>query len=158
MSLYNYSEGCFRLQGRTLARDAIEGLIVVAQKSPLRRARICVHADANDPLQEMFVLMMKDSPKGTYRYKRASSKLLIYGSMDVEFITDGGEVIERVSINDETPFIKIEAGQYHRPIITSDYILLHESHIGPWEKDFTEQWTLRGAARIEYERKMGFNG
>ncbi len=131
-----YNEGCYRLKGRTIDKHDLEMLLEEAPKTKLLRARICVHYDENDPIQEMFVLMMRDSYKGTYKCQRASSKHLLLGEMDLEFLTDGGEILERVTLDSLKRFIKIEAGVYHRPIIKSDYILLHEVHQGPWSKDF----------------------
>ncbi len=127
MSLENYAEGCYRLHGRSLSRDAIYDLFLSASKSSLKRARICIHEDVNSPVQEMFVLLLRDSPKGTYKYQRASSKFLLEGEMDIEF-ADGVTIPMTVAL----PFVRIEADTFHTPKIRSEYVLLYEIHQGPW--------------------------
>ncbi len=130
--IVKYSEGCYRLQGRSIGDRDFDVIRSEAEKSKLRRARICCHYDQNDVIQEMFVGMMKDTYKGTYKYAKAASMLLLQGSLDYEFLSDGGEVLDKVHLTLLNPFIKIEAGVYHRPILLSDYVLMHETHLGPW--------------------------
>lgn len=133
MSIHKYSEGCFRLRGRTLTQNDLDLLLAEAKLAVLRRARICVHFDINDQLQEMFVVMMRESYKGLYRYGKAHSLLLMKGAMDYEFYSDAGQLMDRVEVSEKQPFIKVEAGVYHRPILHSDYVVLYETHLGPFE-------------------------
>ncbi len=128
-----YAPGCFRLKSREVAVEDFADLREEAEKTRLRRARICVHQDTTDPIQEMFVGMMSDSFKGEYKYLKPASMLLLSGKLDYYF---GDEVIHlRVG----RPFIRIEAGVYHRPVILSEYVLLHETHLGPWEGPIERQ-------------------
>lgn len=148
MSLKQYAEGCYRLIGRGLSREAIDGLISAARNSPLKRARICIHEDSSAPVQEMFVLLLRDSPKGTYKYQRGSSKFLLEGEMDVEF-ADGVVVPMSAAL----PFLRVEADVFHTPRIRSEYVLLYEIHQGPWTPEFTVK-----KRDIAYEREHALNG
>lgn len=149
MMAERFSDGCLRMTGRSLSRDDIDALKAEARLSPLKRARICVHGSEKDPVQEMFVLLLKDSPKGTYKYQRASSKLLLDGAMTVEF-ADG----ESVTMTLDVPFMRVPADVYHTPKILTDYVLLYEVHAGPW----TPAFTMHREERIAYERENGLTG
>lgn len=149
MSIERYSEGCFRLRGRTIAKGDIDQLREEAIKMPLRRARICVHYDISSSSQEMFVLLLKDSFKGIYKYKYALSMVLLEGVIRYCFYTDGGELVESPLVTKENPFIKIEAGIYHQPIILSDYVLTYEHYTGQWSPDMIQ--------RAPWEAKMFFD-
>jgi len=122
-----------------LPMAALEDMLVaVAGRTQSRRARICVHESESSPIQEMFVLLMRETFKGTYRYKSASSKYLIRGEMSVQFLSDDGMLADRFSMSSICPFLHIGKMVWHTPIITSDYVLLHEIHEGPWTPDFME--------------------
>jgi len=136
MMISKYSEGCYRIQGRAVTSSDIAMALADARKNKLRRARICMHYDVNDTIQRMIVVLMFDSPKGTYKYNKAASFMLMEGEMDVDFFSEAGEFMHSYKIDKQTPFLAIEAGVYHRPTIKSDYIILYETHLGPWDKNY----------------------
>lgn len=130
-----YAEGCYRLKGYTLDAEDLQTLLTAANSTKLKRARVCIHESESDQVQEMFVLLMHDTVKGTYKYLRPSSKYLLHGKMDIEFHDANAT---RVSLNAQRPFVRVPADTYHTPILLSEYVLLHEIHQGPWTKEFMQ--------------------
>ncbi len=124
-----YAEGCFRIEGMTVTDSDFAQLLEAAPHTKLKRARICVHKDDDSPIQEMFVLLMRDSPKGTYKYGQDCSMFLLRGEVDIQFVKG-----PLVSLRSESPFIHVPKGAYHTPYLRSDYVLMHEVHEGPFVK------------------------
>lgn len=131
-----YAEGCYRLDGRTVTEEDFDVLREAAADTKLKRARICVHRSDADLKQEMFVLLLRETYKGTYKYSHDNSIIILEGVMNVDFVDDKGKSIATEQLNPHQPFIKIEANTYHRPTLLTDYVLLHETHEGPWDKTF----------------------
>ncbi len=139
-----YAEGCYRLEGLEITKWDFDVLLDAAESAKLRRARICVHKSEDDPVQEMFVILMKDSPKGTYKYQRQSSKYLLRGNMSIKF----GDGIPFL-MDPLRPFIRVPANTFHTPTILSYYVLLHEIHQGPWTPEFMQRLTKEELAHME---------
>lgn len=119
-----------------------------AKQDPLRRARLCLHHDYNDKVQEMIIAVCRDSyicpHRQLHKYKTYT---MIKGSMLVPFFDDDGRVVRKIKMGEMTSrevFIhRFSSNQWHTVVPLSDIVVYIETIAGPYVKDETE-WATWG--------------
>lgn len=125
--------GVFVLDGAV-----INSLKSAARKSPLGRARICLHIDTNSPVQEMIIALCKNSLVETHRHPvhKPESYHLLEGEMDVNIFASTGEVIQVIKLHQNgVRMYRIQGNVWHQPISISECAVYHEVYTGPFEKN-----------------------
>ncbi|MBF0254012.1 MAG: cupin fold metalloprotein, WbuC family [Candidatus Omnitrophica bacterium] len=121
-----------------LERDALA--------APLRRARICLHRDRREFLQEMVIAIRRDSYVRPHRQLgRGKSYHVISGKMVIVFFDDAGKVIRRVALGGDgsgSPFLyRFRSDSWHTVIPRSACVVFKETVLGPFHKTEFAQWS-----------------
>lgn len=120
-----------------LDSSAIHSLKLAALNSPLRRARICLHSDAESPVQEMVIALFRDSVIEPHRHPlhKPESYHLVEGQMNVNIFDEQGHCIRQIEMRgDGIRMYRIGGNVWHQPVAVSEYVVYHEVYTGPFDK------------------------
>ena len=106
----------------------VEALKAEARRSPLRRARLCLHASHEDQIQEMVIAFCRDSYVRPHRHRHAGESFhLVAGCVEVLLFTDEGQVESRVRLEDGGVFLfRLARHAWHSVIPLSEFAVVHE--------------------------------
>lgn len=112
----------------------------VASKAPLRRARLCLHRDHRDKVQEMVIVFCKDSYVRPHRHLNKSESFhVIEGELLVVIFNEEGKVTKKIKMSpygrDETFLYRLSTGLWHTVVPLSEFVVIHETATGPFIKD-----------------------
>ena len=107
-----------------------------------KRIRLCTHPNVNAPLHEMFVLYCKETKIGANKhFAKDETFYVMEGFADLVFFNDTGDVTQIVQLG---PYgsgnafsARIPHDTWHDVVVSSDYLLLHETTPGPYIRDHT---------------------
>lgn len=141
-----------------LQRSAIDELVAMAARSPKRRARICAHKDDLASIQEMIILINRDSYIGPHRHaNKCESFHLITGSADIVVFKDDGTIEKVIPFShDQAFFYRLDTQRYHTIVVRSENIVFHEVTNGPFVRNATEYASfapVEGFGDVEAYRK-----
>lgn len=127
----------------TIDAKSLEELKQNAKEAPSRRARLCMHAGHEAPIQEMVIALWADSELPAHRQRdREKSYLVLEGGMDLMFFSDDGECISRArlgAVGGAAPFLRrFDAGRWHTTRPVGDVVVYVESLPGPFNEGLTE--------------------
>lgn len=114
-----------------------------AFSSPIKRARICLHHDIDNPLHEMIITAMKEGYVRPHRHiNKSESFHMIEGEMDVVIFDEDGsitDIIEMGEYNSKKKFYyRLPTDEYHTVVVKSDYAIFHEVTNGPFNREETD--------------------
>ncbi len=163
MQLLQQSENVMVLDGHPglVDFDAISMLKQVADASPLKRARICLHKSADESIHEMLIVLARGVYIRPHRHLRKTESFhLIEGSATVVFFDDDGSVASRFRLDRSAgnPIIyRIDRPVFHTQIVHSDYLVFYEVTSGPWISLDTEfaSWASSEVDTIYLESILG---
>ena len=124
-------------------RKKLEELKILAQKDPNKRARICLHKNDEEMVQEMIIAFCKDSYIRPHRHTdKSESYHIIEGRIEIIFYNDNGIEIDKVVLSDkmdEHPFLfRVSNSAWHTVVPKSDFAIIHEVTKGPFNKNSSE--------------------
>ena len=124
-------------------KKKLDELKILAQKDPNKRARICLHKDDGEMIQEMIIAFCKDSYIRPHRHiDKSESYHIIEGRIEIIFYNDNGIEIDKVVLSDkidEHPFLfRISNSAWHTVVPKSDFVIIHEVTKGPFNKNSSE--------------------
>ena len=124
-------------------KKKLEELKILAQNDPNKRARICLHKDDGEMIQEMIIAFCKDSYIRPHRHiDKSESYHIIEGRIEIIFYNDNGIEIDKVILSDkmdEHPFLfRISNSAWHTVVPKSDFVIIHEVTKGPFNKNSSE--------------------
>jgi glucose-6-phosphate isomerase len=123
---------------KTITKEDIASIKKQATLSEIKRARICLHKDHNDPVQEMFIVLCKGTYIPPHRQKGLYKTYYLYeGELDVLFFEDQ-ELVKKIVFNKEKPIIHLKASVWHTVLVKSDLCIYTEVIAGPYEEGRTE--------------------
>lgn len=113
-----------------------------AANSPRHRARLCAHQDAQDSLHEMLIVLTNQVYIRPHKhFRKPESFHVVEGAAVIIFFSDEGvinEVIRVGDLNSGKPFyFRNDTPRYHTQIITSDFLVFHETTKGPLNQEDT---------------------
>jgi cupin fold WbuC family metalloprotein len=111
-------------------------------KSPTKRARICMHPNHSDRMQEMFIAFEGSTyVRPSFHKNRDESFHMIDGYGKYIFFDELGTLVDDVRLGpyeSDLPFYcRIPANLSHSLIVFSKFAVAHEVGIGPFEKSNT---------------------
>ncbi len=126
-----------------IKKSDIQTLKKLAAQSELLRARYCLHKSHEDDVQEMVIVMLKNTEIPIHRHSfKSESYHVIEGRIELSFFDDNGNQtrsIEMGSQGDGLPFIcKLSSGFWHQVCVLTDYAVIHEVTSGPFRNDDKE--------------------
>ena len=141
----------------------IEALRPSASQSQRRRARVCAHRGASDPLHEMVIVLCRDSYVRPHRHlARPESFHVIAGAATVLLFDDRGAPTASIELGDyhsgRTFYFRIDRPTFHSVVVESDALVFHETTAGPFDPHGTEaaSWApaeVAAAAGLAFLRK-----
>ena len=104
-----------------------------------KRIRLCTHLSEEDKLQEMFILLSKETYIRPHKHLKKSESLHVQeGLADVVFFDDKSNITKIISLSDSSSkgcfYYRIDEPTYHTFIIKSDYFIFHETTQGPFKR------------------------
>ena len=132
-----------------ISAPEIEELKRTAAKAELKRARICLHPDHEDDIQEMIIAFCKGTYLRPHRHQNKSESFhVMEGKLAVVFFDDNGTVVRRLILEAGKPsasFIyRLNRPLWHTVIILSETALIHETTNGPFVREEREfaPWSI----------------
>jgi cupin fold WbuC family metalloprotein len=131
----------------TVSLAQLQPIIDAANKSPLKRARLCCHAGPEDKLQEMFIALASGVDiEESMHLRKDESLTVISGQGTYLFPNEDGSARELVTLNPFSPevesqgsfFVRINRYVPHKIRVDSDVLLIHEATSGPFVKADTD--------------------
>ena len=120
-------------------RSQLETLKAQAARNPRRRARICAHKDVQDKLHEMLIVMARGTYVRPHKHlHKPESFHVIEGTATVIFFDEAGKGAEIIRIGEpksgRTFYFRNDDPRYHTQIVTSDFLVFHETTKGPFDR------------------------
>lgn len=143
--------------GRTLAE-----IVALAEASPRKRARLCLHRGPADRVHEMVIALVGSSYVQPHRHPlpKAESYHVVSGEMDVFFFDDDGALIRYVEMGDAAsgkPFLyRLSTNLWHMPLARSRSAIFHEVYEGPFVKDVDVQYAKWAPAENDADAAAKF--
>jgi len=128
----------------SLGEEEISFLKIQAEKSPLKRARVCAHRDNADLLHEMLIVIASGSYIHPHKHLiKSESFHIIEGLVDVVIFDDEGFITHVVKLgalgSGRDFFYRLSDSRFHTLILRSDNLVMHEVTNGPFVKSQTIQ-------------------
>ncbi|MDH5677019.1 MAG: WbuC family cupin fold metalloprotein [Nitrospinota bacterium] len=113
-----------------------------AERSKLRRARICAHKSTEDPLHEMLIAISSKSYIIPHKHiNKSESFHIIEGEADVVVFDDDGTIVELIELgargDGKNYFYRLPEGMFHTLLVRTQTLVLHEVTNGPFIKERT---------------------
>ncbi len=144
-----YFENCDLIQ---LGQSDFARIKQLADDSPLKRARYCLHRNPDDSIHEMIIAMRKDTYVHPHRHHRKSESFhIIEGEVLVIFFDNAGQVTQRLYLGEcrsGRPFYcRINCAWWHMVIPLTPYVVIHETTAGPFNPDDADKapWAPDGS-------------
>jgi len=108
-----------------------------AVNSSLKRVRLCLHKDIQEPLHEMIIVICKNVYIRPHKHiRKAESFHIIEGSFFLIIFDDNGGIIERILMGEDKKrkkfLCRLEKNLWHMLIPTSEFVVFHETTNGPY--------------------------
>lgn len=115
----------------------IQHLKQKALNNPLKRIRLCLHKDIQEPLHEMIIVVCKDVYIRPHKHiGKTESFHIIEGSFFLIIFDDNGGIIEKILMGEDNKrkkfLCRLEKNSWHMLIPTSDFVVFHETTNGPY--------------------------
>lgn len=120
--------------------DWTERIKANARAEPLRRARLNLHHDEADQVQEMLIAFCKDSLTMPHRHLgRTESFHVVEGRLDLVFFDDEGRETRRLRLGAPgsglPSLYRLNAPDWHLVIPLDEMVVVHETGCGPFTRD-----------------------
>lgn len=126
-----------------IGRDQVGRVKCAAKASPRSRARICLHHDVDDGVQQMVIAFYRDAYVRPHRHLgKSESYHLIEGELELVFFDDAGEPSRRVRMSplgDGGTFLyRLSNSLWHTFLPLSEFVVIHEISEGPFRDEGSE--------------------
>jgi len=126
-----------------VSHSQIKQLKKAAIDTPLKRSRICLHKDTDDPIQEMVITLCENSYVAPHRNQgKDKSYHIIDGELLVVFFDETGQLINKVELgtceSGKTFLYRFDAALWHTVISLTESVCYKETVAGPFVKSEEE--------------------
>jgi cupin fold WbuC family metalloprotein len=120
----------------SLSRDVMNELKKIASEEN-KDIRVSMHQSPSSDLHNMIILQHKGTYVRPHKHLiKAEAYQLIEGTQSVLIFDEAGNVIDKCHMSLEGNFLyRFEKNYYHMSIPTSDFVIFHESKIGPFVRE-----------------------
>jgi glucose-6-phosphate isomerase len=140
--------------------ELLAELKALAEQSPSRRFRLCLHSSTDDPAQEMIVVHCRDNYSRPHAHRSPLTYLVIEGSLRVLLFDDAGNVTRSIDLGARgggSPFaLRLEAGLWYMPVCLTPQVVFFETKWGPFRRDTTNLWAPWSPAEDDVEAIKDF--
>jgi cupin fold WbuC family metalloprotein len=115
-------------------------LKTLAVASPLKRARLCLHKDTQEQVQQMIIALHSDTLFRPHRHPSGKSESIqiIEGKLKTFYFDQSGNVLQTITLSEcigEAAMIyRMSGGQWHLPLNLTEWVVFHEIFTGPYDK------------------------
>ena len=125
-----------------VGRSDITALTTAASQNQRRRIRLCAHQRLDDKVHEMMIVHMRDAYVRPHKHMTKSESFhIIVGTVDIFLFDENGSIVEVFQMGDYSsgrPFYyRLAEARYHSLMVTSDYVVFHETANGPFDRSDT---------------------
>ena len=121
-----------------LTDQIIKELKTLAEKSELKRSRICLHEDLNDSVHEMIIVSHVSSVIEPHKHplNKPESYHVIEGQLGVEIFNEKKETLQSLVLSStkHPKMYRITGDVWHRPRALTNWVVYHEVAAGPFKK------------------------
>lgn len=123
---------------KNINSDWIEELKKIAEKSPMKRSRICFHKNKQSKIHQMLICLYKDTIIPIHSHKHSKETItLIEGRAEVSIYNKNKMVKTKYALNNKNFFMEIPINTLHSIEIKTKFILFIETIAGPFKKQNT---------------------
>jgi cupin fold WbuC family metalloprotein len=141
-----------------VGEDWLHRLSEVARKSPLHRARLCLHRNEDDCVQEMVIAVTKDCLFRPHRHRAKSESFhIIKGELCILIFSDAGTPVECQVLGPPGQgrafYYRLCIPAWHSILPLTETVVFHESTSGPFvpsEAEFAQFAPTEGPALKEF--------
>lgn len=113
-----------------------------AGRNRRKRARLCAHRNIDDALHEMLIVHKKGAYIRPHKHlNKIESFHVIEGIGKVIVFDELGNITEIIQVQNSSSqavfYYRISDASYHTLLISSDFLVFHETTNGPFKKDDT---------------------
>jgi len=120
-----------------LDKNALEFLKEKAAIHESRKARICLHKNDSNKVNEMVICTYRDAYIRPHMHmKKSESYHVIEGAFSLILFNNSGKITKVVNITKDN-IIKLPSTLWHTMIVTSKYCIMHEVTDGPFDAGST---------------------
>ena len=117
--------------------DLVEQIIEEASQSQRHMARLLMHFDHEDPVQEMLIAMDRNCAVMPNRsVGRSESLQVVQGELLLVIFDDNGNVLNRIEMgpagSDKVFLYRLSSTPWHTMIPLSEIVVVHEALQGPF--------------------------
>ena len=120
----------------TIDGDTVAYLKMRALADPVKSLRLCMHADTEDPVQEMLIVHVHEGYVRPHRHDHGASYHIVDGQLDIVMFDDGGQITDVVTMGEYSSgsifYWRISGNRYYTVVSRSDAVVFHESLNGPF--------------------------
>ena len=129
--------------GTAIGEPELASLIETARTTELKRARYCLHADADDKIHQMVIAVLRDSYVAPHRHlDKCESFQMIKGELEVVLFDAKGVETQRIALGEPgsgKPFLMRHSGeQWHTVLTLSEVVVFVETTTGPFRREATQ--------------------
>jgi cupin fold WbuC family metalloprotein len=137
----------------------VEQLKAAAAASPLRRARLRLHLDNADAVQEMIIALCRDVLFRPHRHEAKSESFhMIEGDLHVLVFDDEGRVTRNVHMGPPGSgrhyCYRLCRPAWHAIVPKSEFVVFHETTMGPFRQGAAAQFAPWAPAEGEALRQF----
>jgi cupin fold WbuC family metalloprotein len=128
----------------TVSQGRIVELKQIALNSPLKRSRLCLHLSHEDLVQEMVIVLHKDTYLRPHRHQNKTESFhMIEGAVCICFFEDSGEIKQLLLLSaspGKTFLYRLSDSFWHTVIPLTEYAVFHEVATGPFSSSEFPSW------------------
>lgn len=126
-----------------IGQERLDQVKQAARRAPLKRARLCLHHDHSDQVQEMVIGFCRESYVRPHRHMHKSESFhVIEGALLVVFFDNEGKVTRRIPMSPcgsgQTFLYRLSSSLWHTVVPLSEFVIIHETTTGPFIPGETE--------------------
>ncbi len=114
-----------------------------AYEANQKRARLCLHHSAEDPLHEMIIVFHRDTLVRPHRHRKKSESFhVIFGELDIILFDEDGNPTRLISMGErgsgKTQIYRLSSPIWHSVFVRTEYAAIHEVTNGPFRAEESE--------------------
>jgi cupin fold WbuC family metalloprotein len=149
-------------------KNIIDKIKKLAEKTPNKRARLCIHQSIKNKTNEMIIALKKGSYIQPHIHPNSKSESyhVIEGKMNVFIFSKDGKKKKVIKMGDYKSnlnfFYRMNRGYFHLPIAVSRWCVYHEIYSGPFKKNLDvkyAKWAPKESDKLivnKFLKKIGF--
>lgn len=144
-----------------VAKQAIRELKERADSNRRKRIRLCAHPDIDDKLHQMLIVHTKDTYVRPHKHLNKSESIhMIEGSLHLVIFDELGVITDAIPMGEYSSgrafFHRMNEPLYHTLLISSDYVVFHETANGPFKssENAFPPWAPEDVDEVEFMAKL----